>query len=356
MVGSIVGLALTGCGSALDGSPSWLLRDADSDGMPDQYDNCPFAANLDQDDLDNDGIGNACDEATDTDGDGADDTVDNCPRLANPAQLDGDGDGAGDVCDNCPEDANPDQNDGDANGTGDACVCDGCLGNEVCLSRQGMMDLCVADCPADRACSDVCCELGSSCNADTDTCEGSDLIPDGPGALANLRFETLDFAAGSCQVTQQCVLAAGSRRLMRFDARIENLGPGHMHLGPYQPENTFFETNTCFNVPYITGLVRYSLADGTGAVVRSNDVGICLEDTEQVDPNADPAVYTCADQGITAGHADNFVADFECQWLDVTDLPSGDYSLTIELNTEGLIAESDTSNNDVTVTVTIPDP
>jgi hypothetical protein len=70
--------------------------DGDSDGVPNSADNCPFVANPDQADLDQDGAGNACDP--DDDGDGVADTVDNCPVLANATQLDEDHDGTGDAC------------------------------------------------------------------------------------------------------------------------------------------------------------------------------------------------------------------------------------------------------------------
>jgi len=111
------------------GEPS----DFDSDGIPDEMDNCREVPNPDQTDGDWDGTGDACDncpevtnpDQADFDEDWIGDSCDNCPDVANPDQADSDRDGAGDACDNCPEVANPDQTDVDGDGIGDAC--DNCL-------------------------------------------------------------------------------------------------------------------------------------------------------------------------------------------------------------------------------------
>jgi len=72
--------------------------DPDSDTIPNEADNCPYVANLDQADSDGDGIGDAC-VTSDVDADGFLDHLDNCPQDANPDQADQDADSYGDACD-----------------------------------------------------------------------------------------------------------------------------------------------------------------------------------------------------------------------------------------------------------------
>ena len=200
-----------------DGEIDEGFPDRDGDAVLDCFDNCPDAANPDQEDADGDGIGDACtcrdgdgdgygpgcaegedcddsdpdispddDEICDgvdnncdgeidegfPDGDGDDvlDCLDNCPLAENPEQLDGDEDTLGDECDNCPADENPDQADDDGDGIGDDC--DNCPaeGNpdQADDDGDGIGDDC-DNCPADEN-PDQADDDGDGIGDDCDNC------------------------------------------------------------------------------------------------------------------------------------------------------------------------------------------
>ncbi|MFZ2832197.1 MAG: thrombospondin type 3 repeat-containing protein [Minisyncoccia bacterium] len=74
----------------------YVLADTDSDTIPDLRDNCVSVSNTDQEDVNTNGRGDACD---DFDKDGVMNSIDNCPHDPNYNQADVDGDKIGDVCD-----------------------------------------------------------------------------------------------------------------------------------------------------------------------------------------------------------------------------------------------------------------
>lgn len=78
-----------------DGVSDACDEDRDGDGVRDDWDNCPDVANPDQADMDENRVGDACD---DVDEDGIVAGVDNCPWVFNPKQEDVDGNGVGDAC------------------------------------------------------------------------------------------------------------------------------------------------------------------------------------------------------------------------------------------------------------------
>ncbi len=103
-------------------SQPFALPDADGDGVPGALDICVDTSDPAQEDLDLDGIGDACNGPLDRDDDDWADSRDLCPDTADPDQADRDLDLIGDACDLCPDYPSAGA-DTSGNGIGDECEC-----------------------------------------------------------------------------------------------------------------------------------------------------------------------------------------------------------------------------------------
>lgn len=149
--------------------PQSLPSDSDRDGVCDVADVCPEVADPGQADLDQDGVGDACDP--DRDGDDIDNAVERAcgsdPDDPDQRPDDRDADGICDPLDNCPAEVNPDQGDVDADGFGDACDLDSDDdGSPDDLEQRCGSDPVDADSqPADSD-DDAICDLLDNCPLD----------------------------------------------------------------------------------------------------------------------------------------------------------------------------------------------
>ncbi len=283
---------------------------------------------------------------------------------------------------------------GGSNGCGGDCgTCDS---GEQCVKGSCVPDPCTPDCSGrdcgDDGCGGDCgtCAAGLFCTLLTGTCDeypqcdhddpdcgtcdddefcGTDCRcydPDDPmpdlivdrDRLANeILFETREFNEDSCGVAEGCVDGLGARRLLRFSVEAGNQGQASIDMPPPDTRPDLFEWSPCHRHFHFRGFAVYELLDDSGDVVLTGrKQAFCMTDSEQFLEGPDIACrkeHHCTAQGIGAGWSDLYGNSLDCQWLDVTDVPPGDYQLRVRLNPEHNFQEQSFDNNQAVVSVTI---
>ena len=167
--------------------------------------------------------------------------------------------------------------------------------------------------------------------------------------------------SGTCVLhpDEACVGGPGIRKLLRFDVLVHNRGNEDLTVGNPKQRPDLFVYSGCHRHYHFRGAARYELLDASGSLVRTGrKQGFCLQDTipSQLGPGTPPRRYDCTNQGVEVGWADWYPATLDCQWIDVTDVPPGDYRLHVFWNPDRLMPETTLDDNEGTVAVTIPAP
>ncbi len=188
-------------------------------------------------------------------------------------------------------------------------------------------------------------------------CAGPDLIID-ESWIAPV-FTDIFVSKNTCELGEGCVGGLGWRTIMRFTTTAVNIGSEDLVLGVAANQPDIFHYAACHDHHHFDQFAEYELLDGQGLVTTGNKPGFCLLDSYSwAWPNTQPN-YDCANQGISRGYADIYESDLPCQWIDVTDVAPGDYTLRLSLNPPRddwavpLLNERRYDNNTVEVAVTI---
>lgn len=81
-------------------------------------------------------------------------------------------------------------------------------------------------------------------------------------------------------------------------------------------------------------------------VAEGHKASFCLEDNQCI-PGVEPR-YVCAnygDQGISVNCSDIYKFTVDCQWVDISDIDPGIYTLKVAVNPEYKVAEMSYENN-----------
>jgi hypothetical protein len=245
----------------------------------------------------------------------------------------------------------------------DGCLgsCGACAAGTLCVPKTGR---CAAfpSCNHEKPTCSPACAAGSFCGSDCACHDAKDALPDLVLNTQRLQdeilFDTMNVDANSCSVLEQCVGGLGKRRLLRFSVEAINQGQAPLVMAPPDERPDQFHFSACHGHYHFDGFASYGLIDKSGKeIVKGRKQAYCMEDTRQYAQG--PTVscskrFTCQDQGIQAGWSDLYGNALDCQWLDITDVPPGDYKIRVTLNPNRAFEEVTLDNNTAIVPVTIP--
>jgi hypothetical protein len=176
----------------------------------------------------------------------------------------------------------------------------------------------------------------------------------------SVEVRKLRYTQASCDYQEGCLRGTGVRKLLKVDVGIANIGPDDLRLGdPLNPAPGYedlFVYSPCHDHYHMKTMVAYRLLTfNYTPVCRGRKQAFCLRDNYPYTSWAGTSSgYHCGFQGITAGWQDVYDKSLDCQYVDITGVPSGNYLLEVTVNPARAIREQNYANNKVVVMVTVP--
>jgi hypothetical protein len=144
--------------------------------------------------------------------------------------------------------------------------------------------------------------------------------------------DSIDVSPNSCELFEGCVDGPGLRRVLRFSTITPNIGSRDLTMGVPSNHPDLFQFSACHAHYHFNGYAGYQLLDGDDIVAVGHKQAFCLLDWESWAWPGDDNTYTCGNQGIGRGWYDEYGPYLPCQWIDITDVAPGSYTLRIEVN------------------------
>jgi hypothetical protein len=208
-------------------------------------------------------------------------------------------------------------------------------------------------------------------------------VPPAAGGPAEPRVP--DLAPWPAVMSDYRISEEGGRRLLRFSSAILNVGDGPIEVRGRRRGDTMEAFQVLYakrgrkqRIPigefeyhpehfhwHLVEVAEYRLKDSLGVVLRASDkISFCLLDTNRVrrDLPRSPRqrrYLTCSSNrrarslkaGVSVGWADVYRRNLPDQWVDVTGLPSGTYTLEVELDPGARLVEKTRDNNTASIEV-----
>ncbi len=160
-------------------------------------------------------------------------------------------------------------------------------------------------------------------------CAGPDLRFDSLAFVNSLMLMTVN--ASTCDVSEGCVTGYGTRYVISFTSKIDNIGTLDYYIGSPSANPSMFNTVNCHGHAHYEGYGDYRLYDTNNQLIPvGHKNGFCVIDL------CGFGQYNCGNMGISVNCYDIYGAGTQCQWVDITDVPDGQYRLAIIVNSHHL--------------------
>jgi len=188
-----------------------------------------------------------------------------------------------------------------------------------------------------------------------DAVAGPDLMIATYRAKTTVEYRRKTFSTGDCAYQEACVRGTGVRKLLLLDVGVKNVGTSDLVIGDPNARPDLFVWSGCHGHFHLKGLATYRvLRPGGSQIAKTYKQGFCLRDDSPKAPYAGPGKFTCDYQGISKGWQDTYDKSLDCQWVDITGVPPGQYNLEITVNPNRVLRESNYQNNKVVFTIYVP--
>lgn len=137
----------------------------------------------------------------------------------------------------------------------------------------------------------------------------------------------MDIESSACDIEEGLVTGDGTRTVLTFSVRIDNIGEEDYYIGDPDNNPEMFETQNCHGHVHYAGYGDYRLMDMEGNIIPAGHKnGFCVMDL------CGFGQYNCGMMGISAGCYDEYSAGTQGQWFDLTDVADGLYYGLVTVN------------------------